>query len=92
MKRQFGLSVVMMVALVAPTLAACPPMQAGSTPEEIKANELRILCLQRELNEATTLRNQQMQLDAINRRLRELQTQIKSDAFTATVPVYRPEF
>lgn len=67
-------------------VAACPPAAAGSTPEEIRANGQRLLCLQRELAERADLRQQQLQIDALNRSLRELQLQRQFDRLPVPQP------
>lgn len=72
------------------SLAQCPPPLAGETAAEIRSNEERLLCLQRELNARTTTHSFELQLDAINRQLRELQLQRQVDALKFDVPVYRP--
>jgi TolA-binding protein len=84
------LTSIVAFALVAPALAQCPPPVAGSTPEEIKANEQRLLCMQRELSLETSRRSLEMDINALNRRLRELQTRQQLQSLDFEVPVYTP--
>ncbi len=63
----------------APAQAACPAPAAGDTAAEIKANSDRLLCLQEKLASDTKQRQLQLQLDAINARLRDLQLQQQFD-------------
>jgi hypothetical protein len=73
-----------------PAMAQCGPIVAGSTAAEIRANEQRILCLQRELSAETRQRGQQLELDTLQRQLRELQTQQQFEPMD--VPVYNPRY
>jgi TolA-binding protein len=84
------LTVALFFAVATPAMAQCPGPVAGNTAEEIAANRERIVCLQQELNAATRERQRQMELDALNRRLRELETQRQIDRMQFDVPVYRP--
>lgn len=84
------LTVALFFAVATPAMAQCPGAVAGNTAEEIAANRERIVCLQQELNAATRERQRQMELDALNRRLRELETQRQIDRMQFDVPVYRP--
>lgn len=65
--------------LAAPAFAACPPPTPGDTPAEIKANAERLVCLQREISADTERRRQQMEIDALNNRLRDLELQRRFD-------------
>ena len=86
-----ALPLTLLIGLLAqPAFAQCPPAAAGTTAEEIATNRERIVCLQRELNEATRQRQQQMEIDSLNRRLRELETQRQLDRLDFDIPVYRP--
>jgi hypothetical protein len=84
--------VFLMIALggATPAMAQCGPIVAGSTAAEIRANEQRILCLQRELAAETRQRGYELELDTIQRQLRELQTQQQFEPMD--VPVYRPSY
>ncbi|ODT73162.1 MAG: hypothetical protein ABS75_00280 [Pelagibacterium sp. SCN 63-23] len=75
------------LAGVSAASAACPPGAAGSTPEEIHANGQRLLCLQRELAEEANRRQQQLEIDALNRRLRDLELQRQFDRLPMPQPL-----
>lgn len=75
-----------------PVLAACPPPPAGSTAEEIKAHGERIVCFQRELSQDAERRKLQMEMDAMNRRLQELQLQRQFDLLPQPQPLTPPLF
>lgn len=83
-------SIVAFLALAAPVAAQCPQPVAGNTAAEILANQQRIVCLQRELAAETARRQQVMEIDAINQRLRQLETQRQFDRLDFDIPVYRP--
>jgi len=62
----------MALAATAPAssaLAACPATVPGSTSEAIKANEQRVLCLLREVEDATRQRKYDADLKALELRL-----------------------
>ena len=80
------------LAMAAPAVAQCPPLLAGTTAEVIKANEQRLLCLQRELAAETEQRQNQLEFDTLSRQLRELQTQQRFDDLDFDVPVYTPRY
>jgi hypothetical protein len=71
---------------VVPAQAACPPGAVGNTAAEIAAERQRILCLQRELAEDTARRRQQIEIDALNRSIQQMQMQQRLNA----LPVYQP--
>lgn len=71
-----------------PVLAACPPPAPGGTAEEIKAHGERIVCIQRELAQDAERRKLQMELDAMNRRLQELQLQRQFDLLPKPEPLF----
>lgn len=65
--------------LAAPALAACPPPTPGDTPAEIRANADRLVCLQQDISANTERRRQQLEIDALNNRLRDLEVQRRFD-------------
>lgn len=66
--------------LAAPALGACPPPTPGETAAEIQANNERLVCLQNELAADAAQRRLQMQIDAINDRLRDMDLQRRFDS------------
>jgi hypothetical protein len=69
-----------------PAQAACPPGAVGNTAAEIAAERQRVLCLQRELAEDTARRQQQIEIDALNRSIQQMQMQQRLNS----LPVYQP--
>lgn len=88
--RRSGLAALMVLSLVFPAWAQCPAPSAGRTADEIAANDRRLLCLQRELNAATSMRRAEMEMDAIEQRLRALEMQRHLDTIRIDIPVYTP--
>ena len=69
--------------------AACPPIVPGDTPEAIRANGQRIVCLQNEVAAESRQRQFEMQLDALERSHQDMLIQRRMDALPK-VPVYIP--
>lgn len=61
------------------TYAACPAPVPGSTAEAIRANEQRILCLQREVAEAAEQRQFEMKLLTIENSIQKLELDRRFD-------------
>lgn len=80
MKDAAELGTIIAGLIAAPAMAACPPPVAGDTAAEIRANSERLICLQNELATSMEQRQLQMQLDAINNRLRDLDLQRRLDS------------
>jgi TolA-binding protein len=66
--------------------AACPAAVPGNTAEAIKANEQRIICLQRQASDETDRRQYEMELNQIETRVNQLEIQRRFD----NLPVYTP--
>lgn len=73
-------------------MAACPPEMGGTTAEEIRGNQQRIVCLQDEVAAETRLRKLEFDIDATERRFQDKQLQQRMDALPRYVPppVYVP--
>jgi hypothetical protein len=87
---RYGLAALIVLSLVGPAWAQCPAPSAGRTADEIAANDRRLLCLQRELNATTSLRRAEMEMDAMEQRLRALEMQRQLDTIKVDIPVYTP--
>lgn len=80
------------LAISAPTIAACPPANPNSTPEAIRANGERIICLQNELAVATARRNSQFELQLLQNQVQDIQMQQRFDALPrpyVPLPVFK---
>lgn len=80
---------VIFLAATSAAQAACPAEVPGNTPEAIRANGDRIVCLQYELAVATRQRHFEMQLEALERSQQNALIQQRLDALPK-VPVYVP--
>lgn len=80
MKDAAKLGTIIAGLIAAPAMAACPPPMAGDTAAEIRGNSERLVCLQNELATNIAQRRLQMQMDAINSRLRDLDLQRRLDS------------
>ena len=83
---QKSLAIAALVVLLAtlPASAACPAPAAGDTPEAIRANQERLVCLQRELVELGERNAVQFELDQIERNIGSMQLQQRFDALDFT--------
>jgi len=84
MKNKLAALVCVFLLAVQPAFAACPAPAPGTSAEEIKANEQRLLCMQRELAQDTERRKMQMDIDALNRQFDDLRLQRQLD----TIPKF----
>lgn len=89
MLRPTLLTLALLIIGTVSAAAACPPEVPGNTPEAIRANGERIVCLQNELAAATRQREFELQLDALERTQNDMLIQQRIDAI-ARIPVYTP--
>jgi hypothetical protein len=73
-------------------MAACPPETGGTSAEEIRANQARIVCLQTELAAETRLRKLEFDIKASERQVQDIELQQRIDALPTYVPppIYVP--
>lgn len=86
--KPFVVSVVLSVSAASAAMAACPSVVTGTTAEALRANEQRLLCLQRELAEQTLRRNNQLDLDLMTRALQDMQLQRRFDLLPPVQPPF----
>jgi hypothetical protein len=84
----FALFTAGFLLATAPTMAACPAPQAGDTPEAVRANQQRLICLQQELAAKADERQYEVEIDTINQSLDRLQLQRKMDSLDFTPPQF----
>jgi hypothetical protein len=89
MFRSALLVLLILSAATVATAASCPAEVPGNTPEAIRANGERIVCLQNELASATRLRHFEMQLEALQKAQQDALIQQRINSLPA-VPVYEP--
>ncbi|MGB3339799.1 MAG: hypothetical protein WBA73_21670 [Devosia sp.] len=88
----FKSALIVLFILSASTLAteaSCPAEVPGDTPEAIRANGERIVCLQNELTAATRQRHLEMQLEALQKAQQDALIQQRIDSLPE-VPIYTP--
>ncbi len=77
-------------AMILPAHAACPPPLPGDTAAEIRANSERLVCLQTELAARSEQHRLELQIDALNERLRSLELQRRFDALPPVPLIVAP--
>jgi len=83
------LGMMMSGLAVTAAAAACPPVAAGNTAEQIEANGRRLVCLQNELARDARQRHDALELQQLTRSLDSLRIERRFDAL-ATAPAYAP--
>ena len=86
------LAAVMLLASGTMAMAACPSQVPGSTSEAIRANQQRVLCLQRELANAGRVQQYQMDLNKLETRVQKLELQRRFDILPRPVPIPPRQF
>ena len=91
MKRNFPAIVALLLGSSG-AMAACPPETGGTSAEEIRANQARIVCLQNELASETRLQKLEFDIKASERRIQDIQLQQRINALPTYVPppIYVP--
>ncbi|KKC39585.1 hypothetical protein WH87_05300 [Devosia epidermidihirudinis] len=74
MRRTIATALILALGTISAS-AACPSYAPSSSADAIKANELRVICLQQEAAAATTQRKFEMDLSTLERSIQSLQLQ-----------------
>ena len=90
MLRKFALAMLMAVGTTATALADCPSAVPGSTVEAIKANEQRVICLQRELTDSSRVQKYEIDINRIDSSIQRLELQRRFDALPKPMPLPVP--
>lgn len=72
-------ALVLLGAMAAPALAACPSLPDGPDSYNVTNGEQRSLCLQRQLHDNTIDQNTQTQIKGIQNSIQQLQIQRRFD-------------
>ncbi|WP_240229357.1 hypothetical protein [Devosia lacusdianchii] len=86
MSKLFAIALGIIVGSTSLAHGACPAAVPGSTAEAIRANEQRILCLQREIAEAAEQRQFEMKLLTIENSIQKLELDRRFDQLNFEVP------
>lgn len=95
MFRTLAIATMLLIGASASANAACPSIATDSTADTIKANELRIICLQQEAAASATRQKYQMDLNALQRQIDSMQLQQRLDSvqpFQLPTPYVPPPF
>lgn len=81
------LAVLLTACAIAPAMAACPAPVAGDTAAAIEANQQRLVCLQRELSQKSEQYQYKVEIDALDRKIDDIQIQRRFDSLDFPKPV-----
>ena len=85
--KRLTLDVLLTACAIAPAMAACPAPVAGDTAAAIEANQQRLVCLQRELSQKSEQYQYKVEIDALNRKIDDIQIQRRFDSLDFPKPV-----
>lgn len=85
--KRLTLAVLLTACAIAPAMAACPAPVAGDTAAAIEANQQRLVCLQRELSQKSEQYQYKVEIDALDRKIDDIQIQRRFDALDFPKPV-----
>lgn len=84
--KRLTIAILLVAAAVAPASAACPALVAGDTAAAVEANQQRLLCLQRELAQAGEQYQYKVEINALERRIDDIQLQRRFDSLNFPKP------
>jgi hypothetical protein len=85
--KRLTLAVLLTTCAIAPAMAACPAPVAGDTAAAIEANQQRLVCLQRELSQKSEQYQYKVEIDALDRKIDDIQIQRRFDSLDFPKPV-----
>lgn len=81
------IAIPLIVGTALPAAAACPAPMAGDTAAVIEANQQRLVCLQQELSQKSEQYQYNVEINAIERKIDEIQLQRRFDSLNFPKPV-----
>ena len=88
--RALGLATLIVTLSGSAAFAACPAPVAGETPEAIRANQQRLVCLQQQLVQSGDRSAQQFEIDQIGRDIDRIDLQRRFDSLNFNPPMPPP--
>ena len=85
-----ALTAIIVLGATTMSWAACPSAVPGSTAEAIKANEQRVICLQRELSDSSRVQTFELELNRLDTSLQRLELQRRFDTLPKPIPLPVP--
>lgn len=85
--RRFILAILFAAGTALPAAAACPAPLAGDTAAAIEANQRRLVCLQQELSQKSEQYQYKVEINAIDRKIDDIQLQRRFDSLNFPKPV-----
>ncbi|WP_092423349.1 hypothetical protein [Devosia crocina] len=89
-QRCIAFAVLIYCAAVLPAAAACPAPVAGDTPEAVRANQERLVCLQRQLTDQGDRNATKFEIDQLGRSIDRIDLQRRFDTLNFTPPTPAP--
>lgn len=87
MIKKLGLAGLLILITAGVAYADCPALVTGTTAEAIEANQLRLICLQREVSAASRQRQYELQLQSLETTVQNNELRQRFDALP---PIYVP--
>ncbi|KFL27986.1 hypothetical protein JP75_25000 [Devosia riboflavina] len=85
--RRLPLAILFAACTIVPAAAACPAPMAGDTAAAIEANQQRLVCLQQELSRKSEEYQYKVEINAIERKIDDIQLQRRFDSLNFPRPV-----
>ncbi|MBO9588118.1 hypothetical protein [Devosia sp.] len=86
-KRRLPFAILFAACTIVPAMAACPAPMAGDTAAAIEANQQRLVCLQQELSRKSEQYQYKVEINAIERKIDDIQLQRRFDSLNFPKPV-----
>ena len=90
MLKKTTLAMLLVVSTTATAFADCPSAVPGSTAEAIRANEQRVICLQREIANNSRVQKYELEINRLDTSIQRLELQRRFDNLPMPVPVPMP--
>jgi hypothetical protein len=85
--KRLTLAILLALGTALPAAAACPAPMAGDTAAAIEANQQRLVCLQQELSQKSEQYQYKVEINAIERKIDDIQLQRRFDSLNFPKPV-----
>ena len=85
-----ALTVLLLLGSTATAFADCPSAVPGTTVEAIRANEQRVICLQREIANNSQIQKYEIEINRLDTSIQRLELQRRFDNLPRPMPIPVP--